>query len=316
MCDNMPPIPTEDITIEHLSVAFRTGGQSPKGLDDISLCLPVKKITGILGESGCGKSLLAMSLLGLLPDTANCSGNIRFNNQSLGRLSNRDLRKLRQQWIALIPQNPDVSLNPLMKIRDQIREGMIQEKNGRSDAIIDKVLNNLGISQRGSQYPFQLSGGMKQRALAAIALCRNPLWLLADEPTKGLDARLRYTICKLLERIHLATTAGIILISHDLAFARRLCHYIAVLYCGKLMETAPAPTFFSTPGHPYSRALLKALPENGFHPIPGIVPGIAQPPRGCPFHPRCPDKMDICRDKMPGAGNPRPGQTIYCHQYA
>lgn len=304
------------ISVQHLSVVFSGAHHTLTAVNDISLTFPGNKITGIIGESGCGKSVLAMSLIGLQPKNTRTQGKIIFNRQDLCRLDKREMRRLRQEGIALIPQDPDTSLNPAMKIHDQILEAAPRADYKQAHLQVEKRLDLLGLAGTGNLYPFQLSGGMRQRALTAMGLIRAPKWLLADEPTKGLDARMRYKIFKLLEGIHSRTKTGIILISHDLLFARRLCNHIAVLYCGKVMETGPASDFFASLFHPYSQSLLKALPRYGFTPVPGPAPSIAAPPGGCPFHPRCPNQTKICRTTFPPASQPGPGSEVYCHLYA
>ncbi len=278
---------------------------------DVSLTFPGNRITGIIGESGSGKSVLGMSLIGLLPEGTEIGGKITLGGEEISRLTQKGMRRLRQKSIALVPQDPFASLNPVMRIREQIGEALGRKK-GRYEEV-EGFLSQLSLSGKGGQYPFRLSGGMRQRALVAMGLIRKPSWLLADEPTKGLDARLRHRVFELLGSVHERTRAGIILISHDLPFARRLCHRIAVLYCGRIVETGPAESLFTAPLHPYTRALLQALPGNGFTPVPGPVPHMPRPPSGCPFHPRCSGAMPICREEFPRVRRPAPEREVYCH---
>lgn len=302
-----------DIHIDRLTVTFSGKNEPVTALKNVSLTLPAGRITGIIGESGSGKSVLAMSLLGLLPKGTSIEGDIRINGRKLNEMKASELRKHRQESIALIPQDPENALNPVVKIDRQIREALPQEP-GKSSPLAS-VLASLGLSDKAKCFPFQLSGGMKQRALAAMAIYRYPSWLLADEPTKGLDPSLRSRVYKLLTDARHPSASGMIIITHDLPFARRICDDVAVFYCGRIMEVSPAKAFFSSPCHPYPKALLKSLPQAGLIPVPGPVPGIAVPPEGCPFHPRCPERLRVCRDKMPEPTHIPPGRTVYCHRY-
>lgn len=296
-----------DIRVRDLTLAFsRAPGPA---IRDISLNFPGRRITGIIGESGSGKSVLGMSLISLLPQGTRVRGEITLGGRNIRNLSPRGLRRLRKTQIALIPQDPAAALDPAMGVGAQIREGLGRDRESR----VRDILARLHLSGRDRQRPFQFSGGMRQRALVAMGLARNPAWLLADEPTKGLDPRLRYQMAGLLRSVYDQTRTGIILISHDLPFARRLCHYTVVLYCGRILETGPSGALFSTPLHPYTRALLRALPENGFIPVPGPAPDPAQPPAGCPFHPRCPDRRAICTREFPRGHRPGNQREIYCH---
>jgi peptide/nickel transport system ATP-binding protein len=282
---------SNDIKIDNLSVGFISDKKEVKAVEDVSMVIKGNQITGIVGETGCGKSVLGMSMLQLLPGNTRLRGHIHYRGEDLLTLKGNRLQDLRRSQISLIPQNPSTSLNPIMKIKEQVAEAMEKQdtKNSR-DSLVLKLFKALHLNESGpiaNGYPFQLSGGMKQRVLTAIGLCRNPPWILADEPTKGLDACLRSETCTLLEDIYSKTGTGIMIITHDLLLARKLCHNIAVMYCGKVVETAPARDFFSTPAHPYSRALLKSLPQGGFTPIAGDTPSMITPPPGCRFHPRC-----------------------------
>jgi len=298
-----------DISVDRLSVAFSGEASGGAVLNDVSLTFPGRRITGVIGESGSGKSVLGMSLIGLLPKNASVRGVIRYRGRDIRRLDRRGMQHLRRNEIALIPQDPSSALNPIMRIRDQIGEGLGRSAGDK----INNLLSALDLPDSGRPYPFQLSGGMKQRALAAMGLARDPSWLLADEPTKGLDARLRSGVFHLLSTLHDRSKTGIILISHDLPFARRLCHRIAVLYCGRIVETGPCEAVFETPWHPYTRALFRALPRNGFVPVPGPAPGVSTPPSGCPFHPRCPQRKAICTTAFPEARKPQAEREVYCH---
>lgn len=303
----------DSILVDGLSVGFPGENGTVLAVNDISLRFPGHRITGVIGESGSGKSVLGTSMIGLNPNHAIIDGRILVGDRNVCRLSNQELYRLRRSRIALIPQNPSASLNPVMRIENQIVEGVGHKRKPSIKRAIDDCLAELDLSGISKQYPFRLSGGMKQRALIAMGLIRKPSWLLADEPTKGLDARLRCRVFKLLNTLYCQRRIGIILISHDLPFAARLCHHIAVLYCGRVMETGLAKDLFSAPVHPYTRALLRALPQNGLVPIPGPVATVGAPPSGCPFHPRCPRHQTICRRQFPPVRLLEEDREVYCH---
>jgi len=313
---------SKTIRIENLSVGFFSGHQKITALDAVSVEFKENQITGVIGETGSGKSLLGLSLVQLLPGNADIKGHIHYQGQDILSFTGSRLQSLRGDEIALIPQNPGTSLNPIMSIKKQICEAMDRQgKMGKSrkDEYINELLQTLRLNQsaiHGATYPFELSGGMKQRVLTAIGICRRPAWILADEPTSGLDACLRSEICTLFKHLHSTTGSGMILITHDLFLAKNLCHDIVVMYCGKVVETAPVGVFYSDPAHPYSKALLRSLPQGGFTPIPGENPSIANPPAGCRFHPRCCHKQAICRVQDPPSFSTGVGRKARCHLYA
>jgi len=313
---------SKTIRLDRVSVDFQSAGKTVRVVDDVRLTFKEKRITGIIGETGSGKSVLGLSLLQLLPGNARVTGHIHYRGDDVLSYGGSRLRRLRAKEIALVPQNPATSLNPIMAVRRQIREAVASrgkiEKPGITQRI-NTLFNDLhldGLASPGAFYPFELSGGMKQRVLTAMGICRDPAWILADEPTKGLDACLRSEVCALLERHYASSGPGMIIVTHDLSLARRLCCNIVVMYCGQVIETAPAPTFFSGPAHPYSAAFLKSSPREGFVPIPGEVPSVLDPPGGCRFHPRCRRKLKICRDLPPSLLGIGPGQAVRCHRYA
>ncbi len=303
----------EDIEVRRLSVAFPSDQGKVQVLTDVSLRFPAQKITGIVGESGSGKSVLGMSLIGLNPENAIVDGEVGYGATDVCQFSQKALRRHRRSNIALIPQNPSASLNPVLSIQRQIAEAIDEHGKARRNARVQGILARLHLSGTETHHPFQLSGGMKQRALIAMGMIRRPAWLLADEPTKGLDARLRYQVCQLLHKIYDENPFGIILISHDLSFAAHLCHFMAVLYCGRIMETGPSRLVFERPAHPYTQALLLAQPHNGMVPIPGPGATVISPPDGCPFHPRCARRQHRCTQHVPTARQLEDGRQVYCH---
>jgi len=292
----------------------------------VSIVFAPEKITGLIGETGCGKSVLAMAVLRLLPKSTDVQGIVRYGDEQVLSMGRRRLRRLRAAEIALIPQNPAASLNPIHRLGGQVAEGLRvlsregwapRRARGPEDAreVAERVLSGLGLPDSGRLYPFQLSGGMRQRGLSALALVRRPAWILADEPTKGLDAELRRTVALLLRELVARTGAGLVVISHDIPLARSLCQEVAVMYAGKIMESGPVEQVLHRPLHPYTRGLLAALPDRGLEAMEGTGPAMSDPPRGCVFHPRCPARMAACSVVEPPVAETKEGGTVSCHLY-
>jgi len=291
--------------IENLTVRFETRSGPVTAVDDVSLDHEPGECLALVGETGCGKSVLALALLRLLPAGARVQGRVRFEGRDLLALSEREMTSVRGREIALVPQNPSLSLNPVYSIGHQIGELYRMHRNmGRRPARDRSAeqLGRMGIQdprRRLRQYPFQFSEGMNQRALIAAAFALSPRLIIADEPTRGLDETLRDEVVRELALAREAQGTRLILITHDLTAARALGDRIAVMYAGRLVEIAPTEDFFRNPRHPYSRGLIAALPENGFQPIPGPTPSLIKPPGGCRFYPRCSMKRDICALEEP-----------------
>ncbi|MET3662945.1 ABC transporter ATP-binding protein [Aquamicrobium ahrensii] len=269
----------------------------------------------IVGESGCGKSMSALSALGLLPPMARISeGEIRLDGRNIADLSDRDLRKVRGKEIAMIFQEPMSSLNPLMTVGEQIAEVLVLHQDLSRKAALERAAELLEIVQipdaqrRLSDYPHQLSGGMRQRVMIAIALACNPRVLLADEPTTALDVTVQAQITDLLGKLQQDFGTAIVLITHDMGLVAENADRVVVMYAGRKVEEASVERFFSQPSHPYSRGLLGALPKLGsslqekserLREIPGVVPKLSGLPAGCPFQPRCGEATSVCAEKPP-----------------
>jgi peptide/nickel transport system ATP-binding protein len=293
------------LSIRNLTTIFHTEEGVITACDQVSLDIPAGKTVGLIGETGCGKSVLGMSILRLLPRNATIIGEILYKGQDILSMNADRLRRLRGNEIALLPQSPATSLNPALKIGFQIAEGLHLHRKTPWEQAWSKAIKMLDFlklpepEKRVQEYPHQLSGGMKQRALAAASITGRPCLLIADEPTKGLDAILRAQVVGVLRQLVRETGAAMLLITHDLKVAASLCDEIAVMYAGEILEHGDAEQVLTKPLHPYTRGLLASLPEHGLHPIPGYSPGLMDVPAGCKFHRRCPLAGDLCAVKRP-----------------
>lgn len=295
------------LEVSNLNLGFNTENGFRQALFDVSFSLEKGKMLALVGESGCGKTMSAMSILRLLPKTAQItSGTICYNGKNLLDLSEKEMQRIRGAKIALIPQDPMTSLNPLFTVGDQLLEVIKTHQNIDGEEAYKKALEAFEIVQipcaasRLSSYPHEFSGGMKQRAIIAMALATNAEIIIADEPTTALDVTIQAQIMNLLNE--LKSEISILLITHDLALVREYVDDVSVMYAGRIVEKAPAEEFFQTPNHPYSIALLKALPSNSgdkLEMIEGQPPTIQQDISGCRFHPRCKNCMDICTKEIP-----------------
>jgi peptide/nickel transport system ATP-binding protein len=309
------------LDIQNLKVTFRTSSGTIRAVDGATLRLHERESLALVGETGCGKSTIAHSIFRLLPESAEVSGNIMYNEKNLLQLHEKELTRLRGNHISLVMQNPALALNPVYSIGHQITEPLIvHRKAKKSDAILEakNLLERLhfkGPFNAIGAYPHEISGGMKQRVLIGISVILSPEIIIADEPTKALDSRLRAMVLEELRLVKEMNHSSMILITHDLHAAREISDRIAVMYAGEIVEIGPTLEFFKQPLHPYSKALLESLPERGFKSIPGATPSMARPPGGCKFHPRCPEKKEICPQKKPDL-NRREKREIKCVLYS
>ncbi len=291
------------LNIRNLTTVFNCPEGQIKACNDVSLQVHAGQTIGIIGESGCGKSVLGMSILRLLPTNAVISGQVIYNNQDLLALPDKKMCQVRGSEIGLLPQSPATSLNPVLRIGEQLTEGL-QLHQGM---VIDKakeialdILRSLGWRDSVKcyeEYPHHLSGGMKQRVLAAISISGKPSLLIADEPTKGLDAVSRIQVIDLLGQLSRETQASLLLITHDLKVAAALCEQIAVMYSGEIVEQGSADQVLNNPLHPYTQGLVASLPERGLYPIPGHSPSLLDEIPGCRFYSRCPIKQASCQSQ-------------------
>ncbi len=281
----------------------------------------------LLGESGCGKSMTAMSIARLLPDAARVvAGSVRLDGQDLLQLPESSMRDVRGGRIGMIFQEPGTSLNPVMTVGSQIAEVLARHTALRGDAIDGRVLELLDAvglpdpRSRVKEYPFQLSGGMKQRVMIAIAIACEPALLIADEPTTALDVTIQAQVLALLRELQGRMGMSILLITHDLGVASEMAHHVAVMYAGEIVETARRDEFFRNPAHPYSRKLFASLPSRQARDKPlavirGRVPSLAQEFHGCRFADRCDYAWELCRASAPGWTVIAPDQGVRCHLY-
>ncbi|MBI2995329.1 MAG: ABC transporter ATP-binding protein [Candidatus Melainabacteria bacterium] len=278
-----------------------------KAVDLLSLDLNSSEIVGLVGESGCGKSLSAFSILGISPPSSKLTGKIFYKGTDLLSLDDESKRKIRGNKISLIPQDPLSALNPVFTIGEQITEVLEVHKNASQKEAFSKAkiaLENVNIpsgSQRLKDYPHQFSGGMKQRALIAMALITEPDILVADEPTTALDVTIQLQILEIMKLIK-NKGKGILLITHDLALVSEVCDRVYVMYLGKVVESGSTKEIFINPRHPYTIGLLNSLPDKSkklLSPIIGQPPSIYSIPEGCAFHTRCPFVFDRCKKEVP-----------------
>jgi len=300
------------------------GTRVTRAVDDVSLTLAEGETLGIVGESGSGKTTLALSLLRLLPPAARIvSGEIRFEGDDLLRKSDAEMRRIRGKRIAMILQDPMASLNPLFTVGDQVAEPIrVHEGASRGSAWrrAQELLRAVRISApetRAREYPHQLSGGMRQRIVGAIAISCEPRLLIADEPTTSLDLTIQAQYLNLLRDLQQAHHLALIFITHNLGIVAKMCDQVAVMYAGRLVESGPVRLIYNAPAHPYTRALLESIPRLGssrerLTAIDGQPPDPTALPGGCAFHPRCPKAMDRCRAEAPPEFVVSGSQTARC----
>ena len=313
------------LVVEGLSTHFRLGGQVVHAVDDVSFTLEDGEALGIAGESGCGKTTTALSLLRLLPANAEVvAGSVRLFGIDLMAKSENALRRYRWREISIIFQGAMNALNPVRRVGDQIAEPMIERQGlGRAAAAkrAGELLELVGIARaRGRAYPHELSGGMRQRAMIAMALACDPAVVIGDEPTTALDVMVQAQILELLEDLREKLGLSMILITHDLSVIAETCDRVMVMYAGKVAEEGPVGTVFATPRHPYTQMLLRAFPDvhagrRDLGTIPGMPPDLRTPPPGCRFHPRCPAAMDVCRADVPPEVTFGDRVRVACHLY-
>lgn len=280
-----------DIQIKNLSVSFPSPQGDAKVLRDADIILKSGKITAIVGESGSGKSILGAAVMGLLEQPVRVSGEILFGDTDLLSLSEKELNSVRGSRVGWIAQDPVAAMDPMVKVGGQMMEGVHFYQDGndtKADGIRQLEEFGLADAQRvWDTYPFHLSGGMAQRVLTAMMTLPGPEWLIADEPTKGLDAFVRRQAAGAFRKLR-EKGVGILLITHDLRLAERLSDFLAVMYAGEIIEYGKTKDTFSNPVHPYTKGLFAAAPDRGMQPIRGIAPDLSRLPGGCVFASRCP----------------------------
>jgi oligopeptide transport system ATP-binding protein len=311
--------------VEDLNVRFWTRRGTVHAVNGISFDIAPGETLGIVGESGCGKSVTSLAILGLLSRNGRVeSGKAVFQGRDLIRQSDRVLRSVRGKEIAMIFQDPMTSLNPVLTVGRQIREALethfgMDRKEAEAKAA--EALDRVGIPSakaRIRDYPHQFSGGMRQRAMIAMALACKPKLLIADEPTTALDVTIQAQILDLLRALVAEENAALILITHDLGVVAGMCERVNVMYAGMFMETGSAEQLFATPRHPYTLGLLQSVPRLDaarrarLQPIEGSPPNMLQPPVACPFQPRCRFEIDLSRREVPPLVETEPGHHVAC----
>jgi oligopeptide transport system ATP-binding protein len=313
------------LQVEDLRVEFSTRRGVVFAVNGISFAIAPGETLGIVGESGCGKSVTSLAVLGLLARNGRvASGRALFERRNLIELSDRALRRVRGREIAMIFQDPMTSLNPVLTIGRQIREALKthfglnrKDAEARAAELIDRV----GIPSaraRLRDYPHQFSGGMRQRAMIAMALACEPKLLIADEPTTALDVTIQAQILDLLRELVAEENAALILITHDLGVVAGMCERVNVMYAGMFVETGYADQLFASPRHPYTLGLLQSVPRLNagrrarLQPIEGAPPNMLRPPSACPFQPRCRFEVDLSRQQVPQLVEIEPGHKVAC----
>lgn len=309
------------LQVKNMGMGFKTEYGFLPILHDISFEIYKGETLGVVGESGCGKSVTSLCVLRLL-DRGEVTGEVLLNGDDLLSLSEKQMRRIRGNRISMIFQEPMTSLNPVFTIGFQLTEAlMLHQKLSRkqADKVAVEMLNKVRIAepeQRMKEYPYQLSGGMRQRVMIAMALACRPELLIADEPTTALDVTIQAQVLDLMRDLQKEMGSSILFITHDLGVIREMCDRVIVMYCGEVMEQATVGTLFSEPGHPYTQGLLSTLPRYGqsgkLPTIEGMVPPAGEFPEGCVFSPRCPYATDRCRAEKPGMYAVGEGHSVRC----
>lgn len=314
------------LEVKNLCTTFRTERGTMRAVDGVSFHINKGEILGVVGESGCGKSVTSQSILRLYDEkrTASYEGDILLEGKSVLSLKEKEMQAIRGYDIAMIFQDALSSLNPVFTIGDQIMETLrihqnMDKEKAREEAI--EMLRLVGIpapDKRVDQYPHELSGGMRQRAMIAIALACHPKVLIADEPTTALDVTIQAQIMELIKKLNEELDMGVMLITHDLAVVAETCSRVVVMYLGQIVEEGDVMDLFDNPLHPYTNGLMRSIPkldgerQDRLYMIKGMVPLLSQIPEGCRFAPRCPYATDKCRKEMPELKTIEGNQKVRC----
>ena len=313
------------LEVRNLVATFRIDKKEYPVLRDISFTVHENETVCMVGESGCGKSVTTLTIMDLLPSNGRVvSGSIKLNGQELTTLTRKERNALRGKRMGMIFQEPMTALNPLLTIGRQLTEGLrlhrgMTKKQAYDTAV--EYLEKVGIANpkdRMKQYPFQLSGGLRQRIMIAMVMAVQPSLLIADEPTTALDVTIQKQVLVLLNKLKKDVSTGVLFITHDLGVVAEIADRVVILYAGCKVEEGAIGEIFSNPQHPYTIGLMKAVPdveaeEFDIQPIPGVFPNITEEIGGCRFHPRCPYATDRCRSELPQEIEISPGHTVSCH---
>jgi oligopeptide/dipeptide ABC transporter ATP-binding protein len=315
---------TAVLEVQDLHMGFPAAHGTARAVDGVSLALARGRVLGLVGESGCGKSMTALCLLRLIPSPGRITGGrILFEGRDLLTLSEREMRAVRGAGVAMIFQEPMTALNPVLTVGSQIAEAIAVHRPVSRQAAWDRavaLLDEVGIPEpaaRATDYPHQLSGGMRQRVMIAMAISCEPQVLVADEPTTALDVTIQADILALLRDLRERHGMALLLITHDLGVVAEQADDVAIMYAGRIVEQAPVAEIFAHPRHPYTQALLRSMPRLGHHvdrlaQIPGHVPDLAKLPAGCAFRERCPIAIDACGAAVPLLEEKAPGHRAAC----
>lgn len=316
-------MPEELLIIEKLQSYYFTRAGTVKAVDNVSFRMDKGETLGLVGESGCGKSTLGFSILRLIPPPGRIvGGKIILEGSDLTAKSEHEMQEIRGKRISMIFQDPMTSLNPLMKIGDHLTETILTHMKLSKQEALEKtkaLLDSLGISsERINDYPHQFSGGMRQRVVIGLALALNPALVIADEPTTSLDVIVEAQILELLKKLKAIYNLSLVLITHNIGVVAEMANDIAVMYAGKIVELSDALSLFEKPMHPYTQALLEAVPnielsEQTLKSIPGTPPNLITPPKGCRFNPRCPHAFEKCFHTEPGLIQLNKKHFVACH---
>ena len=316
------------LDVKNLQTVFFTNSGLFRAVDDVSFSVRRGETLAIVGESGCGKSVTALSIMRLVPDPPGriVGGSVTLEGTELLELDEAEMRAIRGNRISMIFQEPMTSLNPVMRIGDQITEAVRLHRKLTSREAWNKAVEMLRLvripepEQRAREYPHQLSGGMRQRAMIAMSIANDPDVIIADEPTTALDVTVQAQILELMQGLQRELGMAIILITHDLGVIAETCNDVVVMYAGRIAEAGPVQDIFSRPSHPYTRGLLDSIPtldkprKTRLNVIEGMVPGLKDLPAGCRFQNRCPYRIDLCASQPP-LEEVSPGHETACHRW-
>jgi peptide/nickel transport system ATP-binding protein len=319
------------LEIRHLKTYFDVRGGVLKAVDDVSLTIETRETLGLVGESACGKSVTAASIMRLVPIPPGriAGGEILFEGTDILKLPSSEMRHVRGNKISMIFQEPMTSLNPVFTVGDQVAETISLHEKLSKHEVRDRVIEAFRLvripapESRIDEYPHQMSGGMRQRVMIAMALACHPKLMIADEPTTALDVTIQAQILDLMNQLKEETDASILFITHDLGVISEMAQKVAVMYAGKIVETADVETLFSDPCHPYTVGLLNSIPVLGIgkkqrrlSTIAGVVPSLFRLPQGCLFNDRCPETFDECCGAAPPIIDLGNAHSVRCHKYA
>ena len=314
------------LEIKHLTIEFDTSEGVVHAVNDVSFDIGAGETLGLVGETGAGKTTTALGILRLIstPPGKYCGGEIIYNGQNILGMSDAEIRSIRGREISMIFQDPMTALNPIMTVADQIAEVIHLHEDCGTKAALEKagaLLSKVGIpASRGSEYPHQFSGGMKQRVVIAMALACSPKLLLADEPTTALDVTIQAQILEMIRALKAEYGTSMLLITHDLGIVAETCDRVAIMYAGEIVEYGTLEDIFHNILHPYTRGLFNALPSlekkvARLQPIDGLMPDPSDLPSGCKFHPRCPNAAERCKSVCPAVTELTPGHFVRCLNY-